>query len=180
MTRLLIPLLLLLAAVGLFLGFTRGKLDEITAQRADVAVYDEAIESGQKLIEVRDKLLAQYRALPDNGGEQLKKVLPDAIDNVRLIIDLDTIAGKYGMDLRNVRVLTSTGRNSRDTLGPDTKKYGSVGLGFSVNGTYDVFRRFVADLERSLRLTDVVAVSFSSGERDTYDYSVEIKTYWLK
>lgn len=40
--------------------------------------------------------------------------------------------------------------------------------------------RFLADLERSVRIVDVEAVTFSVGEGDLTQYGVSIKTYWLR
>lgn len=181
MSRFLVPLLFLLAAIGVFVVFTQPKIDTVKAQRADIAIYNEALDNGQKLISVREKLVDKFNAFKDEDVERLKKTVPDAIDNVRLIIDLDDMAGQYGMELKNVRVLTPSGRSGKEgALGSDSQKYGSVGLGFTVTGTYEVFRRFVADLEKSLRILDIVSVSFSSNDRNTYDFSLEIRTYWLK
>lgn len=180
MSRFLVPLFFLVAAVGIFIVFTQPLIDGIKAQQADISIYQEALQNGQKLIDVRKRLLDRYNSFSSEDIGRLKKILPDAIDNVRLIIDLDTIASKYGMELKNVRIIAADSKNANATLGPDNLKYGSVGLGFTVTGSYEVFRRFVADLEKSLRVVDLVSVSFAANERNSYDYALEIRTYWLK
>ena len=55
-----------------------------------------------------------------------------------------------------------------------------IGLSFSVAGTYTNLRAFLADLERSLRIVDVRALSFTAGDKDSNEYSIELDTYWFK
>ena len=58
---------------------------------------------------------------------------------------------------------------------------GTVGLGFSVTGSYQNFQSLMKDLAHSLRLIDIEASTLTASEKnDVYTYNVEIKTYWLK
>ena len=68
------------------------------------------------------------------------------------------------------------------------KDYGVWNLGFSTQGTYSNFVNFVKDLEKNLRIVDIVSVDFSSSSgigvnpalSSIYKYDFKIKTYWLK
>jgi hypothetical protein len=53
-------------------------------------------------------------------------------------------------------------------------------LTFTTVLSYKDFVSFLRDLETSLRLVDVVGLSFTSTKGDLYDFSVSIRTYWLK
>jgi hypothetical protein len=56
-----------------------------------------------------------------------------------------------------------------------------VTLGFSVNGSYGVFQSFLVDLAQSLRVVDITSVTVGAGDRPgSYQYNIEVKTYWLK
>jgi hypothetical protein len=66
------------------------------------------------------------------------------------------------------------------TIGPDTRSFGIATLGFSVTASYKTFKNFLGDLERSLRIIDVKTLSFSAGDKDQYEYNLEINSYWLK
>ncbi|MEK7192734.1 MAG: hypothetical protein AAB682_01220, partial [Patescibacteria group bacterium] len=86
---------------------------------------------------------------------------------------VDNIAARYGMQLKNVHFKTE------GTI-PEGKDYGTVTFGFSVQGSYSTLKTFLADLERSLRLVDLTSLSFNSGEKDLYEYTIELTTYWSK
>jgi len=58
---------------------------------------------------------------------------------------------------------------------------GFNGLVIAVLSSYAVFIKFLEDIEKSLRIVDVVSIGFDSkDENDIYDFNVSIRTYWLK
>src|SRR5581483_1768406 len=106
MSRIAIPFLLVLVAVGLFLGFTRPLIDEVDAIQQQTSDLNKVLDNASELATVRDSLLKQYNEISEDDRARLNKAVPDQVDNVRLIIDVDTIAGRYGMQLRNAQVGT--------------------------------------------------------------------------
>lgn len=58
-------------------------------------------------------------------------------------------------------------------------QYSTLEIGFSVEGTYDDFRAFLEDLERSLVLMEVTSVAFGSSEGDSIPFSVTIRLHSL-
>lgn len=181
MLRFITPLLLIAIAVGGFLKFTDPVFEEIKTLQAEKDTLNRALGNAKKLREAQDKLLAEFRNIPAEDLNRLNKLLPDNVDNVRLIIDINNIARPYGMTIRNIQIKTDEGRTEDSVIQDGSDKQGVVTLGFSVSGSYNNFKSFIADLARSLRLVDVTATTFSAAaDRDVYDYSVEIKTYWLK
>jgi Tfp pilus assembly protein PilO len=120
----------------------------------------------------------QGKINPDNLVK-LEKLLPDNIDNIRLVIDMNQIAKNHNLTLKNLKLDTDIKANP-NKLGVDTSKHGTVGLSFSVSSSYDNFQNFLADLERSLRLVEITDLSVAGNDTGIYDFSVGIKTYWLK
>jgi len=114
---------------------------------------------------------------------RLDEFLPDHVDNIQLIIDVNGIAKKNGMVIKNVKVTTgadganTVGAKSLSTLDP---RLGAMILSFSVTGTYDAYKKLVADLASSLRIIDISSVSFATDDKGIYTYNLSIKTYWLK
>ncbi len=176
--KLLLPLLFLFASGGLFWGFIDPTYADINELKKEEKLYIDALENSKKLQEMRDKLLDQYNSFSTTDLERLEKMLPSHMDNVRLIRDIDGIANRYGMSLRDARV--DSGNSGSDKIDIDTGKYRSVIVNFTVTTPYKTFLRFLDDLERSLRIVDVVNIEFSSSEKDLYEYRVSVKTYWLK
>lgn len=191
MIRLILPLLLIGAAVGGFFKLTQPMLAEIDMLKVEKAKLNQALDNAKELRQVQDSLLATFRNIDPNDLEKLNKFLPDSIDNVRLIIDVDNIANRSGMSIKGIKIKTAEGKAENTVIDAADSGVGgtqAMTLGFSVTGPYTNFQSFLSDLARSLRLADVEATGFSSGQGqnaegkpvDLYTYNVEIKTYWLK
>jgi hypothetical protein len=58
--------------------------------------------------------------------------------------------------------------------------YNSFLLSFAVTTSYENFLLFIQDLETSLRLVDVVNISFSESITNEYEFEVNVRTYWLE
>lgn len=188
----LVSLILIITSVGLFFGYTdplytRAETDPsgpgIKALRAQVAEYNSNLEKAKELREKRDILTKKYNTFTEDQKNQLQKVLPDNIDNIRLIIEInDKIAQAFGMNIRNFKTDAGSTENSdKKQVGKDTSQYGILTLSFSTTATYDTFLDFLNALQSSLRILDVSNIQFSAGsETGVYDYNVTLKTYWLK
>lgn len=162
----------------MFFGYIDPTYTGVKTLLTEKAEYDGALTRSKELQIERDKLLTKFNAMPKSDREMLAKLVPDNIDNVRLIIDLDEMAKKYSMRVRNFRADSA---EKSDTLGGSSDPYGTLTLSFTTTASYNTFLAFVKDLERSLRVIDITAVTFSSSDTNTlYDYDVTLKTYWLK
>ncbi len=178
--KLFTPILFLAIAGAIFFLYINPTYVGMQSVLAEQSQFDAALSRSRELQDVRDQLLSRYNTFPQTDLARLQKLVPDHVDNVRLILDFDSMASKYGMRVRNVVIETPNERVSRDQLGPDENTYESVILSFNVSGSYDTFRQYLADLEKSLRLVDVVGLSFTANETGIYEFTFHIKTYWLK
>jgi Tfp pilus assembly protein PilO len=179
----LLPLLFVIIAGGLFFAVINPMYTDIKVLKTEEATYDSALNRSRELQSVRDQLLARYNTFSQDNLARLQKLIPDTIDNVRLILDLDSMASRYGMHVRNVSLNSNASAASRAAggqVGPGDARYDFVTLSFVVSGNYDTFRAFLADLESSLRLVDISSISFAATPTGIYEYTVGIKTYWLK
>jgi Tfp pilus assembly protein PilO len=189
-------LILIILAIGIYFTFTRMKIDELKSIRAVNAEYQKAIDNSAQLLKVRDDVLKAYNSISESDKEHLNKIVPDYVDNVRLIIDVkDDIAARHGLFLRNIRtsspdiptsqtVASSQGVKAPTTdtsrTAPGGEKYGVVTLSFSVTTTYEQFVDFLKDLESSLRILDISKLTLAGNDSGTFDFTVELKTYWIK
>lgn len=176
--RFISGIILIIVAVALFFGFTNPKYQATKPVRDKVAQLDEALTKAKELTELRDELTIQYNAFTPEEIKKLNTMLPDSIDAVRLIIDVDSIADRHDLSVANISV---TGNEEGQATGPDSRAYGIANVSFSVATTYDRFKTFLADLERSMRLLDITSISF--GQPDAVGrttYSIRAQTYWLR
>lgn len=188
MTRLIIAAIGFVIAGAIFFLYTQPAYNKLQGERTKIAQYDAALDKAAELQSLKQNLLDRYNAFNSSDVERLQKLLPDHVDNVRLILDLDSLAGRYGLGLQNVEVSTSDSGGSKSAIGvigTSNQKYESLTLTFATLGTYEAFTRFLSDLETSLRIVDLAALSItsaSSGEsrEPIYSFKITLRTYWLK
>ncbi len=180
--RLLFPVILVIAAIGLFVAFTNPTYQGLKGTQTKVGAYDDALNKSQELKSLRDKLASARNAFAPQDEQKLVRLLPDQVDNIRLIIDINNIAARRGLVLSNValgEVSQSSAAATSLAVGPSSDPVGSVSLGFAVTASYEDFLTFLQDLEHSLRILDVEKLSFSSGVGGKYTFDLTIRTYWL-
>ena len=193
--RFIIPILLLGVSIGGFLTFVTPAYNEVQALRAQVRAYDDALNNSKTLENERDKLVTKLNNITPVNRDKIQKMLPDGVDNIRLILEIEKIASIYGMSLKNVKYEDEKKAEEGEPevvqagvdVGDLNKEYGIWNLEFSVEGPYSNFINFTRDMEKNLRLVDVSSVEFSSltsssskSTNDSYIYTFKIKTYWLK
>jgi len=169
-----------MVSAGLFVYYIDPLYKETQVLEEEKNQYDEALNKSKELRSIRDALLSKYNTFSAEDLERLNKLLPDTVDNVKLIMEINGIASRYGMVLKEVALSVVSSEDSKEIFGPDEKNYGSINIGFSVASVYNNFIAFIEDLEKSLRVVDVVSISFQSSETDFYKYSVNLEIYWLK
>lgn len=181
---LITPIILIIASVGIFYGYInphyKGENVPVNIKKLiqERKKYAEALNNSNELISVRNDLVEKVNMILPDDLERLKKLLPNHIDNARLIIDIDGIASRYDLKIRNLNI--SSESENQEVLGPDNNPYGTLNFKFRVTAPYDKFKAFIKDLEESLRVVDIVGVSFDSTETGYYDYEITVKTYWIK
>lgn len=153
----------------------------------EVAGYGNRLRTAEALKSEREELIAKYNSISKADLDNIKILLPDSVDNIRLIIQLDALATKNGLSsLRSVEYETAkTEQPATAQVTPASQKpYGEFNLSFSTTGPYKNFLAFVSDLEQNLRLVDITDVKFTQGPGpgmvDNLSYTISLKTYWLK
>lgn len=181
--RYLLPLILIAAAIGLFVAYTNPTYQiRIKALKEQQQSYDDALNKSQELKKLRDTLLSKYNTFSADDKAKLEDFLPDNVDNIRLVIDINNIASRHNLAVKSLQIGdTASGKSSRNVaaVGASGSAVGSVELGFAVSADYEHFLAFLYDLEHSLRLIDIEKISFSASETGINDYSLSIRTYWL-
>lgn len=191
------PIILIAVAIAAFFLLAMPMFGDLSALRAEIASYNEALGNSKALENERDKLAAKYNSFRPEDLSRLTKLLPENADNIRLILEIEQLAAPYGMAVSDVKYSTpdlATGANAgsvvaqRAATKQAARNFGVMELEFTVSGTYDDFISFTKDLENNLRIVDITSVTFSSDKGpslgaaapSSYDYSFKIKTYWLK
>lgn len=189
--RFILPTILLAVSIGLFFLFINPVFEEVKALRVQQESFNEALSNSKKLQEVRGELTKRYNAFSPQDLDKLNKFLTTSPDNIRLIINIETIALQYGMVPTNIKFDIEQDVTPAEFTREEARErnFNVFNLEFSTAGTYDKFINFIKDLEKNLRLIDITSLSFSSaasrspfaGEQtDIYTYDFKIRTYWVK
>lgn len=180
-----LSIIILMAAVAVFyLGIDpayNNPDDGVKILRTKMADYNTALDNSAKLRQLREELMAVYNKMDPDDLTRLQKMLPDGVDNIRLILDIDSMAARYGMSIKNISITQDTTSPNGATASPNQNPIGSIKLAFAVTTSYENYLQFLADLERSLRVVDVVGLAFSASDKEnTATYTTTLQTYWLK
>jgi Tfp pilus assembly protein PilO len=191
------PIVLIGISITVFFVLTNPIYNDISTLKTQVSSYNEALDNSKALENERDKLTAKFDSIDKTNLAKLQTLLPENVDNVRLILEIGQIASPYGMVLKDVKynttdtgTATATGAIQGTIAKPTSKNYGVFDLEFSTSGSYNNFISFTKDLESNLRIVDISSISFSSdaspasgakaNSPEVYTYNFKIKTYWLK
>jgi Tfp pilus assembly protein PilO len=177
-----IPIILILASFGLFFLFTNKQYEANKLLKLDVARYDQALGKSNEVLKKRGELQEKYKNFSQSDLASLKKLLPDHIDNIQLILDINSIAQdpKRNMRISKIKISEDQVQEKNAPIGPSTSPFSSILVSFRTTATYDQFKDFMQELERSLRLVDVTNLTFKSDPKGLNEYAVTIRTYWLK
>jgi len=187
----IISIILIIASFGLYFLFTKGEYGKVKNLKAEEVNYQDAFLKSKELLARRDELLQKYNAISSADLLKLEKLLPDTVDSVRLILDMNNMASSFGLALKNIK-LSGNGeaknkvKEAGAAVNLSDKKYNSISLSFSVDSTYNTFRSFIEEIEKSLRIMDIQDLNLQektsalrAGE-PAYRFDITIKTYWLK
>lgn len=179
----LFPVFALLIAVGLFFGYISPTYNgTITENQAAIERFDSALDAAQRFQTKEGELSAARNAISPEALTRLDAFLPDGVDNVQLILDLDALADRSGMRLSDFDTsVPSEAAASTDSFAlAQEDPIDSLNLTMTGTGTYSAFRTFLAGIEQSLRPLDIVAVDVVSSATGVYSYDITLRLYWLR
>lgn len=193
--NLIAPIIFLIASVGMFFGYVdpnyKGRADFVESDyktygvkqlRLESEQYNNTAKNSNEVTKTRDSLISKKASISNEDQDRLSKLLPDNVDNVKLILEISNIAEKRSLSIRNIALENDSNKSNKDNtiIGPDNSLYGTVSLKFSVISSYESFLDFLNDIENNLRLVDVTDISFTATEGNFYEFTFNIVTYWLK
>lgn len=178
------PFILIIIAIGLFFFQINPLYTKVKELRAEAREYDEALRTADKLKEIRTELSARLESFPKAQLERLDHFLPRRLDTIRVILDTDGIAARNGVRIENMSVSDSSPKDGKESGAPGIS-YNVVDVSFSFSSTYAQGVQFIQDIQRSLRLMDVVGMTVKSSSKTAissdvfYDFDLKLQGYWV-
>ena len=202
MFKTLIPIVGILVAVGIFFTYVEPTFREIQTIQAEADEYAEAAEHAVALQRRIAELKTERDAIRLSDLERLEALVPDRIDEVAFLVDLDALADEHNLSIRDVQVGGDAPVNSRASratrddsddeeeeiaLSPEEggveagvrNQYSTLDIFFSVNGSYESLRALLADCEESLTLLDIIKIEFIRPQEGPDLYSLGVRLYGL-
>ena len=174
----LIPTAALIIALVIIIGYVAPTFSgEIAETRAAIARTQTALLAAERFGEKENELASAKNAISPSDLARLDTLLPGSVDNVGVILDLTALAARTGVQLASINAVTS----SADTAGENTQStVGSIDLHISAAGSYQAFRTFLASIEHSARLLDMVTLTVNGSDTGVYSYDMVVRLYWLR
>ncbi|MBI5765850.1 hypothetical protein HZA71_01320 [Candidatus Falkowbacteria bacterium] len=124
----------------------------------------------------------------------LSLALPDQFDFPSLIVQLGSLAGRYGFTVANIDVKEVVGiakpksgdQDTDESQNPsppedNNSQLKKVNVEIAVvGGSYDAFKNFIQAMENSVMLFDVLSVNFKAEDIAAQKYSLDFVTYYFK
>jgi len=197
------PILFLIISIALFFVVVEPLRKSVSQLKTDITAYNIALGNSTYLQKTQDKLLEDYKNIKQEDKDRLERLLPNTVNNIKFILEVERLANQYSMPIKNIKFETpivasvNTGlQNNTLIISSDSKfskPYGNFSIEFSTEGNYNSFTLFLKDLEHNLRLVDIKDISFSvppalavgatippGYNPDIYNYALKVETYWLK
>lgn len=179
----LFPAVLIMIAVGIFFTYTSPAFNgPVSTAQAKIKSYNSALEAAENFKDREAQLQIERAAIEPDDLARLEAFLPDSVNNIQLILDLDALAAKSGVRLSNFNIEepSAPGAPEGELALESTSPVGSIEITVTAVGSYMAFNTFLEAAEKSLRLLDVVGLSVKGGETGVYTYDVTFRIYWLQ
>jgi Tfp pilus assembly protein PilO len=186
--NLFIPIILIIISGGVFFTYIDGEYkDIIELKKTRNSFLDQELKVS-KIREEKAELIEKYNKIDSEGLEGLIKLLPSHVDNVELLVDIQRIIKENGIGISISDIsLVGTSNIKKKQAGKidfeSSKNYNSIDVSFSFVTKYDIFKRFMGNINESLRVLDVSAISLRSesnrfGKKsDNFKFDVTLRTY---
>ncbi|MDE1919426.1 MAG: hypothetical protein KGH56_01875 [Patescibacteria group bacterium] len=181
-----LPLFALMLAFGIFFTYVQPAwTGSIAATGNAIAADDQALAAASAYIAQQNTLAAARNAIDPASLTRLSTFLPDSVDNVGLILDLNALAARSGLSLSNIDVTSADGSTSGTSAisalpTARVNPVGSIDLSLSAVGTYAALQSFLVGVERSQRILDVRDVVVRGSDTGVYNYQMKLRLFWLR
>ncbi len=174
----LFPIILIVVAVGLFFFQVNPLYGDIKTLRTESSQYDEALKIADQLTDLRSELSTKLDSFSQADLDRLDHFLPNKIDTVRVILDVDGIASRDSVKLRNLNIIDAT---PKDGGKAGKSPYNTLDVSFSFTSSYAQGIKFIQDIQSSLRLLDVSKAVLKNAKDNSgqYDFDMTLSTYWI-
>jgi len=166
-----------------YFGFLSQKIADIRSYRiSDYREKQIELEERQSYLASLKELNTHYNAWKEKDIEEIEKVLPPSEDFPGIFSQYEKLATDAGYTLRDIQIYRSVDKKTSEKVDASLTSSNvgvlnlQLGLEASSEYGYDNFITLLDTVEKNIRLTDVITLSFSPGKEQ---YRLNLKTYYL-
>lgn len=184
MIRTITPILSIIIAIVVYFTLIQPKVDEIRIVEAETKEYKAAVEKANELNAKIERLLAQKNSTSPENMERLRMLVPFELDDVRMLVDLKQLATQRKMLFGNVKVKkvdapSLSTVSAEPTQMVSSESFSTADISFSLIGTYEQFKDFMSDIEKSRVLAEVTELKHTATEGDLQQFDLTVRLYAL-
>lgn len=176
----LISLAMLIIGVFLTLFLLLPEWQNINAEKEEKKKSEDALEEWNTYLANINDLSARYEQ-SSSDLEKLALAIPSDPQMPELLIQLGEIIKRNGLIATKIN-FAAKGETPAEQL-KSPSKIKTIEMELTMDGTYSNFKKFLNDMEKGARLTDVSSVSFAkeseSSGSDVMEFKMALNSYYL-
>lgn len=171
-------LLLLIASFATFILWGLPQWREFGGLRVQQTLLERIALNTSEVIGVRNQLLDRYNAVLAEDKTRLEALLPTEATQETIMALLQELALRHGLLLKRITIRETTQQNPL-VANIQKKSYDELSIEMGVAGTYQSFQTFLASIEQNARLLEIETVSFSAGDADSLEFTMQARARFL-
>jgi len=179
MKQILLSIIFIAGAVGVFFGWTQGTLDQIAAINDDKKSLEDVLSRFYELRKTKNDLTEKYNSIRAEDINRLEEIIPYSANEGELIVEFENLTRDHGLLLKQINISPEQEKKS-SVLVLEEERYKDVPITLTIDGSYFSFKEFLASVEKSLRIIDIESISFNAGGLDSYEFVISAKAYFKK
>lgn len=184
MPKIFITFLLLSGALLISVFYLRPQWQQFSAIRTETENLVVISAELDVLIQNRDALTKTINTVSRADLAKIDLALPRGPRSADFLVLLEALAQKNRVVLKQVNLtepVSDTGglpKPGGSVSLPTSNAFKELPITLNVSGSYEPFKSFLRDLERNLRIIDIVSITFSGSGNNQFDFNLRGKTYY--
>ncbi len=167
--------LLILAFVGVAAFVLKPMLDMVKETNAQVTADLATLQGDRTYLESLDTSISAAQNIPSTVLGQVDRALPDQTQIPELLVLFGDIGDREGVKVNSVS-FSEESASARQQRATSTISDVTVNLAVTAPNYFQI-KRFLSDIEASLRILDVTGINVSTRGGGEASYAILLKTY---
>lgn len=179
------------AALGIMLLLLRPEWDRYSVIKGETTALNAVSSEFDTLGMQRDQLVEKINAISKDDMDRLLEAVPEGPKAAEFLLHINDLAMGHKLDFDSLTLSNKISTKSKTPTPAEAPALDALGqpiavsdlkVEASIQGNYEDFKSFIADLENYIRITDATQIdltpSSDKDKKDFFHYKLSIKTYY--